>query len=102
MRMTEAALQNIKDLKTQIFGGRNKFVEFGPNIQVLEVKPAQHFCFDESVEIDQVADHTGGRIDLSAYRYFEGVVVAVAIRVVALPVHCEVLLRRHTFTVKPV
>ena len=46
----------------------------------------EHFPFDESVEIDEVADHAGGGIDRAADGDFEGVVVAVSVGVVAFAV----------------
>ncbi len=55
----------------------------------------EHFPFDEAVEIDQIADHAGGWIDLSADRDFEGVVVAVSVRIVALAVGGEIFGGRH-------
>ena len=50
--------------------------------------------------IGEVADHAGCRVDRAADRYFDGVVVAMAVGVVALAVGRLVLFLRHGIAVQ--
>ena len=95
MRVGEAALQYFKDLNREIFGGRYKSGELLQCIQIRQVEAGKHFRCDESVEIDEITDHTSGVVDWAADRDLEGVVVAVSVRVIALAVSNAVFVGRH-------
>src|SRR5579863_9363928 len=102
MRLLEAALQYFVDLDREVFRGGYEFGEFLQGIQVLQVIAGEHFPFNKTVEIDEVADHAGAGVDRAADGDFEGVVVAVAVRVVALAVGGDVFLGGHLRAVQAV
>ena len=59
MRVEEAALHYFVDLDAKIFRGRHFLGEFWERIQILVAIAAEHFPFDEFVEIGEVAHHSG-------------------------------------------
>ena len=48
------------------------------------VHGVEHFAVHDFFQLLQVDDETGARIDFAFHRDFQGVVVAVAVRVIAL------------------
>ena len=101
MRLLEAALQYFVDLDAEIFRSRHGSGEFLQCIQILQVVAGEQFPFDESIKIDEVADHSGRGIDLAADCDFQGVIVSVSVRVVAFAVGREIFFRGHGFAVQP-
>src|SRR5208282_1817212 len=102
MRLLKATLQYFEDFDGEIFRGGHKLGEFLHRIQILQVIAGEHFPFDESIEIDQVADHAGSGIDRAADRDFEVVVVAVPVGVVAFSVGGKILGSGHVGAVQAV
>ena len=95
MRVREGALQYFEDPDAEILCSGHFFAEIFHRVQVLKVIAGEDFPFDAGVEIDEVADHAGGEVDRAADGDFEGIVVSVSVRVVALAVGGEVLSRGH-------
>jgi len=95
MRLLKAPLQYFEDLDAEIFRGGHSLGEFFQRIQILEVVAREHFLFDETVEIDQIADHSGAGVEGAADADLEGVVVAVSVRVVAFAVGSMVFVGGH-------
>jgi hypothetical protein len=102
MRFSEAALQYFEYLDTEVFCGRHDLGEFLQHIQILQVVAGDHFPFDNSVEIKQVADHSGLIVDLAAYGDFKSVVVAVSVGIVAFTVGGLIFVGGHARTVQAV
>ncbi len=98
----KATLQYFENLDAEIFRGGHSLGEFLQRIQILEVVAGEHFPFDEAVEIDEVADHAGALVDRAADRDFEGVVVAVSVRIVAFAIGGAVLVVGHLCAVQAV
>ncbi len=86
MRVGEATVHYFVDLNAKIFGGRNFVREFLQRIQILIIVAGEHFPFDETIQVAEVADHAGFHVDLPADGDLDGVVVAVAVRIVAFAV----------------
>src|SRR3954452_18248935 len=86
MSFAESTLQNIVNGGAQVLGCGNQFGELGKRIEVLVIKDLEDFAFHEAVEVEEIADHTGLRLDVAADRDLESVVVAVSIRIVAFAV----------------
>ena len=62
-------------------------------VQVHVIETVEQICSREGIEVGEIADHAGGGIDRAAEGDFDGVVVAVAIGVIALAVDGAILLR---------
>ena len=84
MRVAEATLHYFVNLNAEIFRSRHFLGEFLQGVQIFVIEAGEHFPFDEAVEIGEVADHAGFLIDRAADGYFDDVVVAVSIGIVAL------------------
>ncbi len=102
MSVREATLQNLEDFDTQIFCSRHNLSKFLNHIQILQVIAVQHFPFDKAVQICQIANHAGARLDGAADRDFERVIVTVAMRIVALAVRSTIFFGGHLGAVQPV
>src|SRR5579863_3809138 len=102
MRFLEAAVQYFKDLDAEIFRGGHSLREFLQRIQILQIVARHYFLFDETVEIDQIADHASALIDLAADGDFESVIVAVSMRIVTFAIGGAILFRGHGGAVQPV
>ena len=63
MRVGKAALQYFEDFDAQIFRSGHKCGEFLQRIQILQIIARDHFPFDKTIEIDEVADHAGAVVD---------------------------------------
>ena len=100
MSEVEATLQYFEDADAKIFCSRHNFSEFFPHIQILEVKAGEHFPFNKTVEVHKVADHASSGVYRTADGHFKGIVVSVAVRIVALAVDGAVLGLRHIFAVQ--
>ena len=75
----------------EIFRSRHFISELWQQIQILMIEAVDNFPLTATIQIDQVADHPGLRIDLPAHRDFDRVVMAVPVGVIALPIHRLVL-----------
>src|SRR5882672_9387300 len=79
----------------EVFGGRNEVQKLGNFfIQKAVVERLEDFAVHEGFELLQVDDEAGGSVDFPFHGYFEDVVVAVSVGVVALAEHALVFLRR--------
>jgi hypothetical protein len=76
---------------TEIFRGGHLVREALVKIQIRVVKPVDHVFLYATVQVGQVADHSGNRINLPAYRYLYDVVMAVAMGIAALSVQGAIL-----------
>src|SRR3954470_20061997 len=92
MSVAEAALQQIEDNNCKVFSRRNNVAEFRRSIQILVVETLENLRLHMSVKIDKIAYHAGRRIDFSADRDLDRVIVAVPMWVIALPVDRSILL----------
>ena len=100
MSGAEAAMQNVVNRGAQVFRGGNVSFELWPNIKILVVESLQHLAFDKLVEIYEVANHSGARVNRTADRDLKRVVVSVAVGVVALAVSNAIFLFRHLVAVQ--
>ncbi len=62
------------------------------SVEVLVVEASDEFFVREGVEVGEVGHHAGGGVDRAAHGYFDDVVVAVAVGVVAFAEDGAVLL----------
>jgi hypothetical protein len=76
---------------TEILGGGHLTGEALIKIQIRVVKSLNHRVLHAAIQVGQVADHSGNRINLPAYRYLYDVVMAVAMGIAALSVHGAIL-----------
>src|ERR1022692_3187995 len=91
----EFGFQALPDGDCEIFGGRNLGEEFGNFfVQEAVVHGIEDFAVHHFLELLEIDDEAGTGIDFSLYRDFEGVVVAVAVGVVAFAEDAAVLVRR--------
>ena len=65
-------------------------------------KALKDFAMDETIQIDQIAYHSGVRIDGAADRHFDVVVVPVAVRIVALAIGLAIPVVGHAVAVQAV
>ena len=65
-------------------------------------KTFQDFFLHKAIQVNQIAYHPGPGINLPRDRNLQRVIVAVAIRVVALAVDGLVLFRGHVIAMQPV
>jgi len=100
MRVMEAALHYFVNLDAEIFGGGDFLGELREHIQIFVAETGQHFPFDKTIQIAQVADHAGLFIDRAAHCHFDGVIVAVTEGIVAFAVGRLILFFRHGIAVK--
>src|SRR5258708_2023370 len=83
-----------------VFGGGDESKELGNFfVQKAVVEGVEHFAVHEVFELFQVDDEAGGGVDFPFHGYFEDVVVAVPVGVVALAESALVLLRREGWVV---
>src|SRR5947209_4590881 len=75
----------VEDACRQSFCGWYGVVEPFVAVQVGSVKAFYDLATDEGVEVAEVADHPSHAIYIARKRKFDGVVVAVSVRIVALP-----------------
>ncbi len=68
----------------EIFRGWDNGGEEGKGVEVLVVEGFEEVRVGEGVEVCEVGDHAGGGIDRAAEGDFDDVVVAMAVRVIAL------------------
>src|SRR5580704_4696362 len=91
---TQLACQSLPDRNGQVFRGRNPGGEFGHFlVQKTVVHGVQHFAVQNFLQLLQINNEAGSRINLPLDRDFEGVVVAVAVRVVAFAEDAPVFFR---------
>src|SRR5947209_5131630 len=102
MRGMEPALHYFVDPNAEVLGGGDLLGKFFQGIQVFVVESRENFFLHEVVEIRKVAYHASLWLDLPADRDFHGVVVTVAIWVIAFAVGRLVLLWGHGFAVQAV
>jgi len=102
MRFAEAALQYFKDFDAEILRGGHSLSEFLQRIQILQVIAREHFSFDETVEIDEIADHTGALVNWAADGDFEKIVMPMSIRIVAFAKGYTIFFIGHVGAVQPV
>jgi hypothetical protein len=55
-------------------------------VQIGVVKAVKHCLLHTTIQVSQVADHASDRIYLTAYRYLDNIVMAVAVGIAALAV----------------
>src|SRR6266851_1233966 len=78
-----------------VFGGGDESEELGDFfVQKAVVEGVEDLAVHEVFELFQVDDEAGGGVDFPFHGYFEDVVVAVSVGVVALAENALVLLRR--------
>src|SRR5712692_935105 len=100
---TGESLQAIVDLDAEVFRRGHAVAKRGHLfIQIFVVKRFEHFALDVAVELAQVRDHPGRSLHGSRDGDLHHVVVAVAVRIVALPVGPPVLLLTESRAVQPV
>src|SRR5450755_16053 len=102
MRVVKATLQYFEDLHRKIFRGGHLLSEFLQGIQILQMIAGEHFPFDKTVEIDQIAEHASALVNLATHGDFECIVVAVSVRIVALAISHAIFVGGHLRTVQPV
>jgi hypothetical protein len=86
---------------TEILGGGDGIRETLIKIQIGVIKAVEDLDFDAIIQVGQVADHSGNRIYLAPDRDFHHVIVAMAVRIAALPVDLTVLLLTVGLGVEP-
>src|ERR1700733_10570505 len=96
------ALKDAMNLNSKILCRRNGVSKTIERIQIGVIETLQQMCLRESIELSQIADHSGLRIYLAAKRDLHGVVVSVAVRIVAFPEHHNVLRSIVALRVQPV
>jgi hypothetical protein len=57
------------------------------------IKPSEQICLRKSIQLRKIANHARYGIDLAAQCHLYGVIMAVTIRVVALPEDFHILRR---------
>src|SRR5258708_2872040 len=102
MSVAEAPLQYFEDLYTEIFRGRDVPGELLQRIQVLQVVVGQHFFFDKTIQVDQVADHASAIVHRAAHRYFQSVVVSVSMGIIAFSIDGAIFFGREFAAVQAV
>jgi hypothetical protein len=99
--VNEVLREQVMNGYTEILGGGDSIRETLIKIQVGVIKAVEDLDFDAIVQIGQVADHSGNRIHLAPHRDFHHVIVAMAVRIAALPVDLTVLLLTVGLGVEP-
>jgi len=102
MSVAEAALQYFKDPDTEILGRGYGILKIGQGVQVLVTKALKDFAVDETIQIDEIAYHSGVQIDCAADRHFDVVVVPVTVRIVALAIGLAIPVIGHALAVEAV
>ena len=90
------------DLYGKVFRGRNQVAKNFQRVQVGRIEPVEQVCSRERIQIAQVADHSGFRVDGAAERDLDDVVVPVPVRIVALAVDGAIVVRGEGVRVQPV
>src|ERR1700733_1612457 len=94
-------LEDTVNLDTQIFCRRNLVHKAVRHIQISVIKPLDKICSGECIEVCEIANHSGCRIDRPAERYLHGVVVTVTVRIVAFAEYSSILSRIVNIGMKP-
>ena len=95
-------LQAMKDFDTQIFR-RGDFVAKRRHILVERamIEFFEDMAFDKGVQIREIGDHPRSRINSPGKAHFQDIVVAVPVRIVALPENAVILFLGQTLAVEP-
>jgi hypothetical protein len=88
----ETRLQDIENDDCEVFRSRNKILELCFLIQILVIEWLEDVLTNDTVDVNEVADHPGRTIDLAADGDFNGVIMAMAIRIVAFAIGLTITL----------
>src|SRR5271163_3649019 len=77
-------LKDAMHFEGEILGGRDAVLEAREGVQIGVVEAIEEMGAGEGIEIGQIAEHSGERVELAAEGDLDRVVVAVTVRVVAL------------------
>src|SRR5882672_11075449 len=87
MRFPGPTLQDFVNGDTQVFGSGHSFRKFLHQVQIPMIVALDDMLMYKPVEINQIADHSGLGVHLSANGDLDRVVVPVPVRIVALAIN---------------
>jgi hypothetical protein len=90
MRSPEGLFQNVIDRDTENLRGRHLAAKLVEGVEIGVIEAIKNLTPDTVVDVDEIANHSGLRIDLSAYGHFHKIIMAMTVRIVAFAVHFAV------------
>src|SRR5215471_12444598 len=102
LRVAKPFLHQVVESHAHIFRGGHRRLELRQRIQVLVVQAFQYVVLHKGVQVGQIADHPCLSIHRTSHGNLQRIVVAMAVRIIALAVHSLVFLRRHGIAMQAV